>query len=169
MRKNFNILKKQTRFYIFIILLVVTICGFIFKGVYTVQYNKTLRDMQNEPKYTSQLHIYEYQVEEEIMKEKGIMFLDITKNIAYILITLGGLLTAISGIFCIITLVNGSRSKEYYIDTSNTSKSVECPYCHSMNTSKISTISRMTSTAMLGLASSKIGKTHKCNDCGSTW
>lgn len=46
---------------------------------------------------------------------------------------------------------------------------VECPYCHSMNTSKISTVSRMTSTAMFGLASKKIGKTHKCNDCGSTW
>lgn len=46
---------------------------------------------------------------------------------------------------------------------------IECPYCHSMNTSKIGTVSRMTSTAMFGLASSKIGKTHKCNDCGSTW
>ncbi len=169
MKKNFDILKKQTRFYIFMILLATTICGFIFKGVYTVQYNKTLHDMQNEPKYTSQLHIYEYQVEEEMMKEKGVMFLDVTKNIAYILITIGGLLTVISGIFCIKTLVNGSQSKEYYIDTSNTNKPVECPYCYSMNTSKISTVSRMTSTAMFGIASSKISKTHKCNDCGSTW
>lgn len=46
---------------------------------------------------------------------------------------------------------------------------IECPYCHSMNTSKISTVNRMTSAAMFGLASSKIGKTHKCNDCDSTW
>lgn len=45
----------------------------------------------------------------------------------------------------------------------------ECPYCHSTNTSKISTVNRMVSVGMLGLASSKIGKTHKCNDCGSTW
>ena len=52
MKKNFDILKKQTRFYIFMILLVATICGFIFKGMYAVQYNKTLRNMQNEPKYT---------------------------------------------------------------------------------------------------------------------
>lgn len=169
MKKNFDILKKQTRFYVFTILLVATICGFIFKWAYAVQYNKTLHNMQNEPKYTSQLHIYEYQVEEEIMKEKGVMFLDITKNIAYILITLGGLLTVISGIFCIKTLINGSKSKEYYIDTSNTSKSVECPYCHSMNTSKIGTVNRAVSVGMFGLASSKIGKTHKCNDCGSTW
>ena len=169
MKKNFDILKKQTRFYIFMILLVATICGLILKWAYTVQYNKTLHNMQNEPKYTSQLHIYEYQVEEEIMKEKGVMFLDVTKNIAYILITLGGLLTVISGIFCIKTLINGSKSKEYYIDTSNTSKSVECTYCHSTNVTKIGTVNRAVSVGMFGLASSKIGKTHKCNDCGSTW
>lgn len=101
------------------------------------------------------------------MKEKGVMFLDITKNIAYILITLGGLLTVISGIFCVKTLVNGSQSKEYYIDTSNTNKSVECPYCHSINTSKIGTVSRITSTAMFGLASKKIGKQWHCNNCNS--
>ena len=43
-----------------------------------------------------------------------------------------------------------------------------CPYCYSMNISKIGIVSRMASTTMFGLASSKIGKTHKCNDCGST-
>lgn len=58
MKKNFDILKKQTRFYIFMILLVATICGFIFKGMYAVQYNKTLQNMQNEPKYTSQLQVW---------------------------------------------------------------------------------------------------------------
>lgn len=167
MKKNFDILKKQTRFYIFMILLVTTICGFIFKGVYTVQYNKTLHNMQNEPKYTSQLHIYEYQVEEEIMKEKGVMFLDITKNIAYILITLGGFLTVISGIFCVKTLVNGSQSKEYYIDTSNTNKSVECPYCHSMNTKKISNITKAGGVAMFGIFSQKVKHQWHCNSCGS--
>lgn len=149
------------------ILLVATICGFIFKGMYAVQYNKTLHNMQNEPQYTSQLHIYEYQVEEEIMKEKGVMFLDVTKNIAYILITLGGLLTVISGIFCIKTLINGSQSKEYYIDTSNTSKSVECPYCHSMNTKKISNIAKAGSVAMFGIFSQKVKHQWHCNNCGS--
>ncbi len=167
MKKNFDILKKQTRFYIFMILLVATICGLILKGAYTVQYNKTLHNMQNEPKYTSQLHIYEYQVEEEIMKEKGVMFLDVTKNIAYILITLGGLLTVISGIFCIKTLINGSKSKEYYIDTSNTSKSVECPYCHSFNTKKISSLSKAGSVAMFGIFSQKIKHQWHCNECES--
>lgn len=46
---------------------------------------------------------------------------------------------------------------------------VECPYCNSSNVTKISTVNRAVSVGMLGLASSKIGKTHKCNDCGSTW
>ena len=48
-------------------------------------------------------------------------------------------------------------------------KIFECPYCHSINTSKIGTVNRAVSVGMFGLASSKIGKTHKCNDCGSTW
>ena len=46
---------------------------------------------------------------------------------------------------------------------------VECPYCNSSNVTKISTVNRAVSVGMFGLASSKIGKTHKCNDCGSTW
>ena len=50
--------------------------------------------------------------------------------------------------------------------TSNTPK---CPICGSTNISKIGTINRAVSVGLLGLASSKIGKTHKCNKCGSTW
>lgn len=46
---------------------------------------------------------------------------------------------------------------------------IECPYCHSTNTSKISTVNRAISIGTFGLASSKIGKTHKCNNCGSMW
>lgn len=45
----------------------------------------------------------------------------------------------------------------------------KCPYCGSTNISKISTMNRAVSVGLLGLASSKIGKTHKCNKCGSTW
>ena len=46
---------------------------------------------------------------------------------------------------------------------------VECPYCHATNVSRIGFINRAVSTGLLGLASSKIGKTYKCNNCGSTW
>lgn len=45
----------------------------------------------------------------------------------------------------------------------------KCPICGSTNISKISTLNRAVSVGLLGLASSKIGKTHKCNKCGSTW
>ena len=51
----------------------------------------------------------------------------------------------------------------------NISHGVTCPYCGSTNISKIGTINRAVSVGLLGLASSKIGKTHKCNKCGSTW
>lgn len=45
----------------------------------------------------------------------------------------------------------------------------KCPSCGSANISKIGTLNRMVSIGFLGLASSKIGKTHKCNNCGTTW
>lgn len=61
-----------------------------------------------------------------------------------------------------------SRINEYqqkYLAEHN----IHCPYCNSSNVTKIGTVNRAVSVGMFGLASSKIGKTHKCNDCGSTW
>lgn len=49
------------------------------------------------------------------------------------------------------------------------SRVVKCPSCGSSNVSKIGTLNRMVSTGLFGLASSKIGKTHKCNNCGTAW
>lgn len=45
----------------------------------------------------------------------------------------------------------------------------KCPSCGSSNISKIGLVNRAVSTKLFGLASSKIGKTHKCNNCGSMW
>lgn len=45
----------------------------------------------------------------------------------------------------------------------------KCPHCGSTNISKISTTSRMISTGLFGLASSKIGKTMQCKKCGYKW
>lgn len=70
---------------------------------------------------------------------------------------------------------NNESNKEYFnrinqhTINKTTEYTVQCPYCHSTNTSKIGTVNRAVSVSMFGLASSKIGKTHKCNDCGSTW
>lgn len=47
------------------------------------------------------------------------------------------------------------------------SQTVECPYCHSNNTKKISTTSRVISTSLFGLGSKKIGKQFHCNHCGA--
>lgn len=44
-----------------------------------------------------------------------------------------------------------------------------CPNCNSVNIRKISTLDRATSVAFWGLASSKIGKTMQCDQCGYKW
>ena len=46
-------------------------------------------------------------------------------------------------------------------------KRVVCPYCHSTDTEKISTVSRAVSVSLVGAASGKIGKQWHCKNCGS--
>lgn len=49
------------------------------------------------------------------------------------------------------------------------SRRPKCPSCGSSNISKVGLISRAISFELVGFASSKIGKTHKCNNCGTMW
>ncbi len=49
----------------------------------------------------------------------------------------------------------------------STSQTVECPYCHSNDTKKISTTSRVISTSLFGLGSKKLCKQWHCNKCKS--
>lgn len=44
---------------------------------------------------------------------------------------------------------------------------VKCPYCNSTNVKKIGNVNRVASVAMVGIASSKIGKQWHCNNCKS--
>lgn len=45
---------------------------------------------------------------------------------------------------------------------------IECPYCHSTNTNKISGISKAGSVALFGVfAMGKVSKNYHCNQCGS--
>lgn len=44
---------------------------------------------------------------------------------------------------------------------------IQCPYCKSYNTKKITAASRMFSTNLFGIASDKIGKQWHCNNCKS--
>ena len=57
------------------------------------------------------------------------------------------------------TLFGGSK-------TSATS-SVHCPYCKSTNVSRLSTVGKVFSVGLLGLASNKVGKQWHCNNCNS--
>ena len=52
-------------------------------------------------------------------------------------------------------------------NNSSTSQTVECPYCHSNHTKKISTTSRVISASFFGLDSKKLGKQWHCNQYGS--
>ncbi len=51
----------------------------------------------------------------------------------------------------------------------NQAHAPKCPSCGSTNISNIGAVERSISVGVMGLASSKIGKTHKCNNCGTTW
>ena len=51
--------------------------------------------------------------------------------------------------------------------TVSSKPTVECPYCHSTDTKKISGTTRFVSTGLFGLASNKIGKNYHCNKCKS--
>lgn len=44
---------------------------------------------------------------------------------------------------------------------------LKCPYCNSINISKISTLNRAVSVGVFGLSSSKVGKQWHCNKCKS--
>ncbi len=46
---------------------------------------------------------------------------------------------------------------------------VECPYCHSQNTKKVSVASKAGSVALWGIFSQKVKKQWHCNNCGSEW
>ena len=48
-------------------------------------------------------------------------------------------------------------------------RAATCPFCGSKKTAPISGLSRAISVGFLGLASGKIGKNRKCNNCGAMW
>lgn len=49
----------------------------------------------------------------------------------------------------------------------NPSPLVYCPYCNSVNTSKVSTTSKVVNTALFGIFGTKRHKQWHCNDCNS--
>lgn len=61
------------------------------------------------------------------------------------------------------------RINQHIINKDNSTKTtVECPYCHSTNTKKITNISKAVHTALFGVFSvSRNSKQWHCNKCGS--
>ncbi len=51
----------------------------------------------------------------------------------------------------------------------STKPTVECPYCHSTNTKKITNASKAVNTALFGIFGTKRHKQWHCNQCGSNF
>lgn len=67
---------------------------------------------------------------------------------------------------CNCTLITEDEYKSY--DYHSDKPTVECPYCHSTNTKKISGMSKAGSVALFGIfAAGKVSKQWHCNDCSS--
>lgn len=69
-----------------------------------------------------------------------------------------------------IEKVQDEMVKKYRENSKNNNQyNLKCPVCGSKAISKISTISRATSIALVGAASSKIGKQYECRNCKHKW
>ena len=62
---------------------------------------------------------------------------------------------------------SASNSKSNYCAVNSKPISVNCPYCNSTETKKITSTSRLLSMGIWGLASGKVGKQWHCNSCKS--
>ena len=86
------------------------------------------------------------------------------------------LLIAVGGAFLSISTKTANEVEKHNKPTTSsnsssipTSSKPKCPTCGSTNIKDISTLNRAVSVGMFGLASSKIGKTKECKDCGYKW
>lgn len=60
-----------------------------------------------------------------------------------------------------------SREKSNSKVNKQSELTVECPYCHSVDTKKITTTSKVINVAFWGIFGTKRFKQWHCNDCGS--
>lgn len=65
---------------------------------------------------------------------------------------------------CVLITEDEYRSNSYHYSDK---PRVECPYCHSTNTKKISTTSKAINTAVFGILGTKRHKQWHCNECNS--
>ena len=69
-----------------------------------------------------------------------------------------------------VHFISSTKDFQANVEREYREKSVgNCPHCGSYKTYKISTIGKVASVEMLGLASSTIGKQYGCHNCGHKW
>lgn len=61
------------------------------------------------------------------------------------------------------------QARQRELDISKRPGAVQCPYCKSYDTTKITAGSRVASAVMWGVASNKLGKQWHCNKCKSNF
>ena len=61
------------------------------------------------------------------------------------------------------------QARQRELDLSKRPGAVQCPYCKSYDTTKITAGSRVASAVMWGVASNKLGKQWHCNKCKSNF
>lgn len=64
---------------------------------------------------------------------------------------------------------NNAEFTEKFFAERNAANLPKCPSCGSTNISKIGIGERAVSVGLFGILSNKIGKSHKCNNCGNMW
>lgn len=66
-----------------------------------------------------------------------------------------------------LNAVKNSNVKHSIDSQTKSNLVVECPYCHSTNTSKISTTAKVVNIALFGIFGQKRKHQWHCNNCGS--
>lgn len=61
------------------------------------------------------------------------------------------------------------KQREAQQKAEEAAKAIKCPNCGKPTGEQISTLGRVASVGMVGLASSKVGKTYKCSNCEYMW
>ena len=62
-----------------------------------------------------------------------------------------------------------ARNEKYTREAAIEASKPKCPTCGSTNIQKISGTKRWVTTGLFGLASSNVGKTMECKNCGYKW
>lgn len=199
MKERYLALKKQYRFYFFIITAFFMLMGMILECHYLIEY-KNIEKVIIE-NYKKDTYTYTYKDNEGKKKTKDIYYCessgwakwdimdilddklgnDFVKNTyvrghqIFILDTIPFLVSLLMCGYTMLSDKTRNKILEHFASSSGAPTStcsssvidVECPYCHSHNTKKISSTSKAVNTAMFGVFGQKRKHQWHCNKCKS--